>query len=270
MTLASPQGRSGLEHQADLALLQDAVREAGAIALDFFRNGVRSWEKRPDDPVSEADLAVDEHLKRRLLGARPGYGWLSEETADDASRLTRQKVWVVDPIDGTRAFLKGKPEFTICAALVDAGAAVAGAVFNPATDEFYDAVAGGGARLNDAPISASKRSGLSGARLIASKRTFEQHHWIDLTPGAEFAYLNSIAYRMAKIASGDYDAAVSLSEKSDWDIAAAELIVREAGGCCSTRTGAAFVYNLPDRRHPSVLASGAGLHDTLVELLGRG
>jgi myo-inositol-1(or 4)-monophosphatase len=255
--------------QADHALLLDAVRESGAIALDFFRNGVKSWDKRHDDPVSEADIAVDSHLRERLQGTRPDYGWLSEETPDDHLRLGQRRLWIVDPIDGTRAFLKGKPEFTICAALVDEGVPTAAAVFNPATDEFFEAFAGGGARLNGRSIRASQRDHLAGAKLLASRRTFEHHNWLELTPGAEFTDMSSIAYRMAKVADGTFDAAVSLGEKSDWDIAAADLILREAGACCSTREGHAFRFNGKPARHPSVLAAGAALHPVLIEMLAR-
>ena len=254
---------------ADHALLLEAVREAGVVALGFFRNGARSWDKRHDDPVSEADIAVDELLRERLQGQRPGYGWLSEETPDDDRRLTMERLWIVDPIDGTRAFLKGKAEFTVCAALVENGVPVAAAVFNPATDEFFEARAGGGARLNGRPIRASTRETLAGARLLASRRTFEHHDWLRLTPGAQFTDMSSIAYRMAKVANGDFDAAVSLGEKSDWDIAAADLILREAAACCTTRDGRAFHFNAAPARHPSVLAAGPALHPVLVAMLAR-
>jgi myo-inositol-1(or 4)-monophosphatase len=118
--------------EADRALLLDAVRGAGPVAMRFFRNAVRQWEKNPGDPVSEADHAVNDLLKARLHEARPDYGWLSEETPDDVDRLGRPRVWCVDPIDGTRAFLKGDPEFSICAALLEGGRPILAAVYNPA------------------------------------------------------------------------------------------------------------------------------------------
>ena len=255
---------------ADHALLVAAVRDAGAVALDFFRNGAKSWDKKHDDPVSEADIAVDNLLRDRLQGPRPFYGWLSEETPDDHIRLDMQRLWIVDPIDGTRAFLKGKAEFTVCAALVEDGVPTAAAVFNPATDEFFEAFAGGAARMNGQPIRASTRQTLAGAKLLASRRTFEHHHWLRLTPGAEFTDMSSIAYRMVKVANGDFDAAVSLGEKSDWDIAGADLILREAGACCTTRTGEAFRFNAKHPRHPSVLAAAPALHPILIEMLKQG
>ncbi|HYM29923.1 MAG TPA: 3'(2'),5'-bisphosphate nucleotidase CysQ [Candidatus Cybelea sp.] len=251
----------------DHALLMEVVREAGAIARDFFVKGAKSWEKRHDDPVSEADIAVNEHLRQRLFAVRPHYGWLSEETADDGSRREARRIWIVDPIDGTRAFLKRQPEFAVSVALVEDGRPVSGVVFNPARDEFYEAFAGGGARLNGAGIRASDRASLAGAQLLASKRTFERNDWLHLTPGANFAYMNSIAYRMAKVASGDFDAAVTFSEKSDWDVAAADLILTEAGAHCTTCDGKPLRYNEAVARHPSVLAAAPGVHPILVKLL---
>ncbi len=255
---------------ADHKLLVDAVREAGAVALRFFRDGAKSWDKKHDDPVSEADIAVDGLLRERLQGPRADYGWLSEETPDNDLRLAARRVWIVDPIDGTRAFLKHKPEFTVCAALVEDGLPTAAAVFNPATDEFFEASAGGGARVNGRPLQASTRQTLAGARLLASRRTFEHHDWLKLTPGAEFTDMSSIAYRMVKVASGDFDAAVSLGEKSDWDIAGADLILREAGARCTTRDGAAFRFNAKAARHPSVLAAAPALHPILIAMLQQG
>jgi myo-inositol-1(or 4)-monophosphatase len=253
--------------EEDRALLIAASREAGALAKRYFQAGAKNWEKAHGEPVSEADLAVDTLLREHLGEERPTYGWLSEETEDNPDRLEREKVWVVDPIDGTRAFIKGRPQFAVCAALVVNGAPALGVVFNPMSDEFFFAQAGGGAMLNDKPIQASGKSDLSGLRLLASQRTFEKHNWVDTLPGAEFEAVNSIAYRMALVAAGRYDASVSLSPKSDWDIAAADLIVQEAGGCSTTADGAAFRYNEPSARHPSVLVCAAGLHQDLLALL---
>jgi myo-inositol-1(or 4)-monophosphatase len=255
--------------EEDFALACTAVRDAGALAMRHYAGTFRHWEKRPGDVVSEADIAIDRLLHRELLGARPDYGWLSEETEDDPGRLACRRVWVVDPIDGTRAFVRGRPEFCVSVALVEDAAPVIGCVYNPATEEFFTAQSGAGAALNGAPIHASRRPELAGTRLLASKRTFEQHHWLKAVPEAEFHQLNSIAYRMALVAAGRFDAAISLGDKSDWDIAAADLIVREAGGRCSSATGQAFAYNGPHPRHRDVIACGAALHRPLIELIAR-
>ncbi|MDX2307843.1 MAG: 3'(2'),5'-bisphosphate nucleotidase CysQ [Hyphomicrobium sp.] len=250
---------------ADHALLIEAVEEAGALARRFFETGFKSWEKYPDDPVSEADIAVDKLLRERLLAARPDYGWRSEEST--AQKGSGARTWVVDPIDGTRAFVAKKPEFAVSLALMEAGRPVAGAVFNPATDELFEAVRGGGARRNGQVMRASIRTDLSSARLLASQRTFEKNRWIERTPGASFHYMNSIAYRMARVAAGDFEAAISMTEKNDWDVAAAHLLLEEAGACCSAVTGEALSYAVAGARLPSVLASAPGVHDILVGML---
>ena len=250
---------------ADAALLSDAVRAGGARALDFFGRDPATWDKRPDDPVSEADIAVNDLLKVRLLGERPGYGWLSEESEDDPARLSCARVWVVDPIDGTRAFLKVKPEFVISVALVADGRPQAAAVFNPATGEFFEAVAGGGARLNGSAIRTSHRTGLAGARLLTVRRALNRARHPEAFARAVATASGSIAYRLALVAAGRFDGVVSLSGKNDWDIAAAELLVREAGGCATTTDGAPFHYNRAALRHPSVIAAGRRLHGKLLE-----
>jgi myo-inositol-1(or 4)-monophosphatase len=249
----------------DHDLLLAAVREAGALALSHFNSGVKSWNKKPNDPVSDADLAVDRLLHERLAGPRPDYGWLSEESPRRPAKHGSQ--WVIDPIDGTRAFIAGKPEFTICGALLQDGAPVLAAIYNPASEEFFAATAGGGATLNGRAIQASGHGSLMEARFLASKRTFEKHGWLSRAAKADFGYRNSIAYRMALVACGRFDAAISLTPKSDWDVAAADLLVREAGGRVTTADGAALAYGSTDHRHPSVIATGAYVFDDLVELL---
>lgn len=248
----------------DQELLHAAVQAAGKEAMRFFRAGVKSWHKKPNDPVSEADMAVDTLLRDKLMGARPDYGWLSEESGRQNGGSS--DIWVIDPIDGTRAFIDSKPEFTICVALVREHRPVLAAIYNPASEEFFEAVAGGGARLNGKPIHASGHASLMEARFLASRRTFERHGWMARAAKADFAYRNSIAYRMALVAAGKFDAAISLTEKSDWDVVAADLLVQEAGGRVATADGQPLVYG-EDRRHPSVIATGAYIFDDLVDLL---
>lgn len=250
----------------DHRLLTTAVREAGGIAMRFFRNGLKHWEKSPGDPVSEADHAIDAFLCERLCGARPDYGWLSEETEDDPTRLDRERVWVVDPIDGTRAYVQGRAEFTIAAALVANGLPVAAAVYNPATEEFYEARRGGGARLNGELISTGEAGGFEGARMLAGRRMFEHLGW-NPPKSLEFDSVNSIAYRMCLVASGKYDGCVSLASKSDWDIAAADLVLSEAGGLATDARGDGFRYNGRSIRHRSVIAAGRPMHAHLMDLL---
>lgn len=252
---------------SDFALLDHAMREAGDIARRYFRGNVKNWEKKPGDPVSEADLALDTHFREKLTAARPDYGWLSEETADDLSRLEKSRVWVVDPIDGTRSFIAGKPEFTIAAALVEHGRPVIGIVYNPILEEYYTAIKGEGAELNGEPITCGLKSDLKNTRLIASRKAFGWHGWLEEVEGANFSHVNSIAYRIVKVASCQADASLSLTEKSDWDVAAADLILAEAGGITTTTSGDLLIYNRKSVNQKNVISTTAALYPQLMEML---
>ena len=252
---------------SDLALLVAAAREAGAIAMDYARDGFASWDKAKGDPVTEADIAIDRLLRQRLLDARPDYGWLSEETADDPARLDRQRVFVVDPIDGTRAYIKGAPHFCVSIAVVEGDRPVHACIFNPATDELFAAEVGGGARLNDQIISVSDRAQMPGARVIGTRGLFTHPSWATPWPELDINDRNSIAYTIALVASGGFDASVTLSGKSDWDIAAADLIIAEAGGHATDHLGNRFRYNQPVTRHLNAISAGPVLHGWLVDKL---
>ena len=182
---------------ADLALTLAATHEAGRVAMSFFRTAHERWEKGPGQIVTEADIAIDRLLKERLLGARPGYGWLSEETEDDPARLQRRMVWVVDPIDGTRSFAEGTPEFTISVALVEDGLAVVGIVLNPATDELFLAARGQGATLNGGDGRATAQGSLEGARIVASRFESRRRRFGELLPAVELD-----RHRLARLQAG--------------------------------------------------------------------
>jgi len=249
----------------DFRLLKSAVEGAGKLAHSYFRQEVAVRRKKDGTEVSDADIAVNEALKETLLGGRPDYGWLSEESEDDATRLERRLVWMVDPIDGTNAFLRHIPEWTISAALVQEGKPVLGAVFNPATGEFFHAIRGRGAFLNGKPIKVTGRETLEGALFIASGGLFKKRIWKEPWPGVESRWVNSVAYRLALVAAGRADATVSLSAKCEWDLAAGVLIVEEAGGVVTDHHGHAFRFNLPIPRFPSLVAAPPGLHAKLIE-----
>jgi myo-inositol-1(or 4)-monophosphatase len=251
--------------QADTELLEAAVREGGGIAKSFAAGSNKSWSKADASPVSEADLAVDGYLNSVLLAARPNYGWLSEETTDNAARLSTKRVFVVDPIDGTSAFLKGLPHFTICAAVVDGSQPVAAAVYNPMMEECYTAQRGAGARLNGEPIHVSQRERLEGCRILANKSVLANPklNW----PAMERHNRDSAAYRLVLVASGAFDATISLTTKRDWDLAAAELIVREAGGIVSWHDGTIPLYNQASALHPTAIAAGPALHAQILSHL---
>jgi len=249
----------------DHELLTAAVRDGGALALTYFRANPRSWEKGAGDPVSEADIAVNDLLHEQLHGGRTGYGWLSEESEDDPVRLDTESIWIVDPIDGTSAFLDGQAEFTIAAALAHRGEPVAAAVFNPATDEFWDALRGQGCRLNGNPVQVTDHPTCSGSRLLLRPRALKQTRDPEIFRDVETADPRSIAYRLALVAAGRFDAVVSLGGKSDWDLAAAELLVTEAGGLVTTTEGKRFRYNRNSIRHQTCVAANPHLHAALCE-----
>ena len=249
----------------DLKLLEDTVREAGHIARKFYGGDYKQWNKEGGSPVTEADLAVNKLLHDRLTSARPDYGWLSEENADDPSRLARHRVFVIDPIDGTIAFLKNRPHFTICAAIVVDGRPCCGVVYNPISDELYSARLGAGAHRNGGAIHVGHRDRLEGCALLGDRTQFQQAPW----PPMHVQNRNSVAYRLVLVADGSADASISLTAKRDWDLAAADVILHEAGGLLTDTGGASLVYNRPVTKQASLIAANPGLHTQIVRLLGQ-
>ena len=248
---------------ADVELVERIVREAGAIARDIAAREFKTKTKSDGSPVTEADLAVNAYLTEHLRRARPGYAWLSEENEDDNSRLTASRCFVVDPIDGTLAFVKRRPHFTVCVAVVENGQPVVGAVYNPMTEESFAAAKGHGAFLNGEPIHVTNTATLDGSRMQASKSTLTHPRWQQPWPDLTVENPNSIAYRIVQVASGKFDAALTMAQLHDWDIAAADIILREAGGLMTSIEGASPHYNSADAIQPSVLAAGPALHAVL-------
>jgi len=253
----------------DLDLLVASVRDAGDIARKFFGGQYKRWDKGQGSPVTEADLAVDKFLAERLRAARPDYGWLSEESEDDPARLEHATVFIVDPIDGTVAFLKGKPHFTICAAVVEDGEPVAGVVYNPIAEEMFAARKGAGTTMNGETIHASERAELEGCRMLADKQMLMHAAWNTPPnvpwPAMEIETRSSIAYRLALVANGSFDAMLALSAKRDWDLAAADIIVTEAGGIVTAHDGSRLRYNRPDAMQVTVVGAGPNLHPRLMD-----
>lgn len=255
--------------EEDYELLKTAVREAGALANGYFKQELEVHKKPDGSEVSEADLAVDAALKLDLTTRRKAYGWLSEESPDDRRRLKHSRVWMIDPIDGTGAFLRHIPEWTVSAALVEDGVPVLGVVYNPAKDEFFHALRGHGAFLNGEPIHTTDRATLEGARMIASGGLFRKKIWQEPWPQVTAEWINSVAYRMALVAAGRGDATISLSPKAEWDLAAAAVIIDEAGGIVTDHLGTPHLYNRETPKFPSLVASGKALHPALIERTGR-
>ncbi|AYV45516.1 3'(2'),5'-bisphosphate nucleotidase CysQ [Caulobacter flavus] len=253
---------------ADLDLILDAAREAGALALAARARGVTIWSKDGGSPVTDADLAVDALLKERLRAARPDYGWLSEETVDDPARLTTGRQFVVDPIDGTVAFMKDKPWFAVSVAVVEDGRPIVGVVHAPALDETYAATLGGGATLNGAPLAPSLSTALDGAAMLGDAKMFAHPAWPQPWPPMRIEARNSIAYRICLVAAGAFDAAIALTPKSEWDLAAADLICGEAGALLTDHLGRKFAYNRPNPTVPSLVCANRALHPLILSRVG--
>jgi myo-inositol-1(or 4)-monophosphatase len=246
--------------------LAQAVREAGVLALGKFRSQFKSWTKgAAASPVSEVDIAVDDLLRERLGRLDASYGWLSEETTDDPALREVRRVWIVDPIDGTRAFIAGRTDWAVSAALVEDGRPILAALFAPAEETMYLATAGSGATRNGQPLAVSTSSALDGARVAGPKSYLEP-----LAAAAAIEpvpRVHSLALRLARVADSTLDIAFAGGNSHDWDIAASDLIVHEAGGILTGLDGKAVTYNRRDPVHSILVAAGRGRHDRFMTLV---
>ena len=249
----------------DLDLLRGAAKEAGEIARRYF-GGKYTSEDKPDNagPVTEADLAVNRMLEDRLRAARPDYGWLSEETEDGSARLGSDRVFIVDPIDGTRNFIEGGRTWAHSLAIAEEGRVTAAVVYLPMLDRLFAAGRGLGATLNDVAIHGSPRSELAGATMLSARPALRPEYWKQgQVPAVERVYRPSLAYRLALVAQGRFDAMITLRDSWEWDIAAGSLLLEEAGARVSDRHGQALLFNNPRPLLPGVVAAASGVHGAL-------
>jgi myo-inositol-1(or 4)-monophosphatase len=245
--------------------LAGIVREAGTLAVSMSGAQLKHWTKHGDSPVTEADMAVDRLLHERLMRLAPDCGWLSEETEDDRARLGSRRLWVVDPIDGTRAYLAGRTEWSVSVALVDNGRPVLGAVFAPAEDGLYLAAAGEGATRDGAPVAAKAGDSFEAARVAGPKPMIAE--LAASLPGiVAVPKVHSLALRLARVASGQLDVAFASKSSHDWDLAAADLIVHEAGGAFGMLDGQIPRYNSAEVRHGALIASERARYQRLVAI----
>ncbi len=246
----------------DLAAAVSAIAaEAGRLALGRYGTDVEKWEKSPNNFVCEVDLAVDELLRNRLSALLPDAGWLSEETADDLARLSCRRVWVVDPIDGTRDYLRQRPGWAVSVALVEDGQPVIGVLDAPVRGEHWLAVKGQGAMRSGAPIAVSDRTDLTGARVPADDLAKVDRHLVTVDKP------NSIALRMAMVAAGEADLLATFRWGADWDIAAAVLIAREAGATVTDALGKKIRFNTPRGESFGLLATTPAIHAAAADHL---
>lgn len=223
--------------------------------------------KTSSDPVTEADRQLDTALRKTLL--RDGEGWLSEESVDDPSRLDKQYVWIVDPLDGTREFVTGIPEFCASIGLVKDGQPIAGGICNPATGEFFLGSVDGGLTYNGHPKQSSTRKELQGATILASRSEVKRGEWKQFEDAPfKVTPMGSVAYKLARVAAGLDDGTFTLTPKNEWDIAAGIALVRSAGGFARPLHQDRFAFNQRSPLLPGLIACGAGLREPLTEFLG--
>jgi myo-inositol-1(or 4)-monophosphatase len=254
------------EYHADLEIAFAAVRRATPVIMRAFRTKQDVVYKSQDQPQTAADVEADRVLQEVLLGDRPGYGWLSEEIRDTPERLTRSRVWIVDPIDGTRSFIAGRSEFAISIGLAENGAVALGVIANPATDEIFWAVRGAGAFVYPKQrIHVAQNDRVR--RIAASRSELKRGEFAELVGTAEVVGVGSTAYKMAKVAAGEVDIFLSRGPKSEWDVCAGDLLVREAGGRVTDLRAETLRYNRTDPYIHGILASSGAQHDAIMGIV---
>lgn len=254
------------------SLLNETIgvtRRAGAVIMGYYRDAFSVRDKSPDNPVTDADLAADALLKEQLLRLLPEAGWLSEETVDRPERLARRYTWVVDPLDGTKEFVLGIPEFTVSVALVKEGEPLLAVILNPPSGELFAGWRGGGVSLNGRAVATSERRQLAGGRVDASRSEVNRGEFEPFAALVEVTVVGSIAYKLARVAAGLSDATWSRGPKNEWDICAGTLLVNEAGGRCVDLDNRPFRFNQAQTKVNGIIGDNGHIHRELVELLHR-
>lgn len=252
----------------DLKLLLDAADAASKIALKYFKTSVDTWDKEDGQgPVTKADLEIDQMLNAELLAARPDYGWLSEETEDAPKRLDHERVFIVDPIDGTRSFINGHENFATAIAIARNGVVETAVVHCPAKDLTYWASMGNGAFLNGDPITHNGATQVQSARVLATGSQMKSTHWRNQPPPIERHFRSSLAYRLCLVAQGRFDGMITLRDTWEWDVAAGDLICREAGVTVTDKLKSLPLYNQPKPALKGIIAAAPDLHTGLIEYL---
>lgn len=252
----------------DLQLLVDAAEASGEIARKHFKADPDIWDKGDGQgPVTEADLAIDRMLHSELLAARPDHGWLSEETEDDTTRLNQSRVFIIDPIDGTRAFIAGRDHFAHSLAIAENGQIVAAVVHLPMKNMTYTATKGGGAFLNGQPIAPSDQTVMEDAEILVNGSMMKPEFWRKSVPNFNHNFRPSLAYRVCLAAEGRFDAMLTLRPTWEWDVAAGDLIAQEAGAVVTTAQNLIPRYNNPTPQLAGMITAGAEIHRQLLDHL---
>jgi len=255
----------GFKASSEHNLVKESILEAGKLALKWFKKDPEQWKKDDGSLVSKADIEINDLLNKLLKNKNPEFGWLSEENEDDRSRLNKKITFVVDPLDGTKAFLEGKKEFSISVAIVKNGLPISGIVFSPSTGEMFEAEKNKGSWKNNKKVKISNYNRLEKCKMIAFKPMFSHPAWKEPWPKMDVENRNSIAYRMALVASGQYDAMMALNSKNDWDIAAGDLLISESGGIVTLHTNKKIIYNTENTKKPSVIGTNKAIHEKIIK-----
>jgi myo-inositol-1(or 4)-monophosphatase len=254
-----------MEHELDVA--RGAAKAAGQVLLRYYGSNYKVAEKSADNPVTIADLESNEVLKSTILGAFPADGWLSEETADSDDRLKQKRVWIIDPLDGTKEFIGEIPEFCVCIALVEDGSPRIAVEYNPVRDELFWASKGGGTMLNGNAVHVSKAADLRHATVLASRSEEARGEWDPYQSLMRVELTGSVAYKFALVAAGRHDATFTLTPKNEWDVCAGALLVSEAGGMVTQPDGRAIRFNNADTLLPGLIASNGVLHRSILNTI---
>ena len=253
-------------NENDLKRIEHALVAAKEVVADFTPGAIESVLKTGGDPLTKADIAVNEVLLESL--PQPGEGWLSEETADDATRLERNRVWVVDPIDGTREFIQGIPEWCISVGLVENGRAVAGGILNPTTDQLIVGGEGRGVTLNGQPVTMPARTDIRGALVLASRSEVKRGEWDEFfKEPISIRNVGSVAYKLGLVAAGLADGTWTLVPKHEWDVAAGAALVRAGGGVVMNPDGSPAVFNQSNPKLTGFIAVGSGIATQTMDLI---
>jgi len=251
----------------ELTVATEAARAAGAVVRAWYDGSYTVREKGHDSPVTEADIQANERIFGMVRAAFPDDGWLSEETRDSSERLTKRRVWIVDPLDGTKEFIQHIPEFCVCIGLVEDGVPILGVSYNPIHEELFAAARGSGMTLNGAAARVSAADNLATARFLASRSESARGEWDSFQDELAIELTGSVAYKLALIAAGRGDATFSLTPKNEWDICAGAALISESGGCITDRFGKPLHFNQRDTRLPGIIAGNGQLHAAMLDLL---